>query len=72
MASSRWSEAEAYLRRASACAPRLAAVYDSLGELYLKLGKPQEAAAAYRRSEEIEPTQDMPSGRGMIRVFEPR
>ena len=49
-AAERWVEAEAYLRRAAACAPRMAVVYESLGELYLKLGRTQEAAAAFRRA----------------------
>src|SRR5262249_50030835 len=55
MALARWSEAEGYLRQASACAPRLAVVYETIGDLYIKTGMPQQAAVAYRRAEEIEP-----------------
>jgi tetratricopeptide (TPR) repeat protein len=72
MAAERWSDAETYLLRASACAPRLTTVYESLGELYLKLGKPQEAAAAFRRVEEIEPTRAAPAPGASIPVFQPR
>ena len=47
-------------------------MFESLGEVYLELGKPQEAAAAFRRSEELEPTRpdsDLPP---TIPVFAPR
>jgi tetratricopeptide (TPR) repeat protein len=72
MAAARWAEAELYLRNASACAPRLTTVWESLGELYLQLGKPQEAAAAFRRVEEIEPTRRGNGRPGTISVFQPR
>jgi predicted negative regulator of RcsB-dependent stress response len=47
-------------------------VFESLGEVYLELGKPQDAAAAFRRAEEIEPSPrgtDLP---GAMPVFQPR
>jgi cytochrome c-type biogenesis protein CcmH/NrfG len=72
MAAARWTEAAAYLRNASACAPRMTTVFESLGEVYLELGKPQEAADAFRRAEEIEPKPygtDLP---GAMPVFQPR
>lgn len=72
MAAARWGEAEAYLLSASSCAPRLTTVYESLGELYLQLGKPQDAAAAFRRIEEIEPTQSAADPGATIPVFQPR
>ena len=72
MATARWAEAEAYLRNASACAPRLTPVYESLGELYLELGNPQEAADAFRRAEEIEPTNAVTEFPTTIPVFQPR
>jgi protein O-GlcNAc transferase len=55
MAMSRWSEAESFLKQASSCAPRLAAVYETLGDLYLERGMTQLAADAFRRADEIEP-----------------
>jgi len=72
MAAARWAEAEAYLRNATACAPRLTTVYESLGELYLQLGKPQEAADAFRRAEEIEPTHTLTDPGAVIPVLQPR
>ena len=59
-ADERWTDAELVLRRAAACAPRMAEVYETLGELYLKRGRHQEAAAAFRRAEEIEPPKRAP------------
>jgi tetratricopeptide (TPR) repeat protein len=50
----------------------LTTVYESLGELYLQLGKPQEAAAAFRRVVEIEPTRAAPDPGASIPVFQPR
>ena len=55
MAMSRWSEAESFLKQAASCAPRLAAVYETLGDLYLQRGMTQLAADAFRRADEIEP-----------------
>jgi len=72
MAGGRLEEAKAYLRTASVCAPRLAAVWESLGELYLELGQAQEAAAAFRRVEEIEPSHAAPQFPTTIPVFQPR
>jgi Flp pilus assembly protein TadD len=72
MAAGRWADAEAYLRKATACAPRLTPVYESLGEVYLRLGKPEDAAAAFRRVEEIDPNGpalDLPE---TVPVFAPR
>jgi tetratricopeptide (TPR) repeat protein len=65
MALARWSEAETFLLQAAACAPRLAVVYETIGDLYMKTGMPQQAAVAYRRAEEIEP--GAPSGRRLVR-----
>jgi tetratricopeptide (TPR) repeat protein len=72
MAAACWAEAEAYLLNASACAPRLTTVYESLGEVYLELGKPQDAADAFRRAEEIEPGAHATELSGAIPVFHPR
>lgn len=63
MAAERWPEAEAFLRKAAACAPRMAVVFETLGDLYLHRGLTQEAAEAYRRAEEIEPTPIGPNAR---------
>ncbi len=72
MAAARWADAEVYLRSATGCAPRLTSVYESLGELYLRLGKPQEAADAFRRAEEIEPTHALTDPVSAIPVLQPR
>jgi tetratricopeptide (TPR) repeat protein len=72
MASARWAEAEAYLLQAAACAPRLAAIYESLGDLYLKMGKPQEAAVAYWRVEALEPSRAGQPPPATVPVFAPR
>jgi hypothetical protein len=53
------------------CAPRMAAVYETLGELYLQIGKPQEAAAV-RRHDEIESTGGTANLPGTVPVFAPR
>ena len=60
------------LRTASACAPRLTAVWESLGHLYMEVGKPQEAAAAFRRIEAIEPTQAPTEFPTTMPVIQPR
>lgn len=72
MASARWAEAEAALRRASACAPRWVTVYESLAELYLQTGRPELAAEAYGRIEEIQPTREASGGPDVQAVFSPR
>jgi tetratricopeptide (TPR) repeat protein len=72
MAAARLAEAEAYLHNAATCAPRLAAVWESLGEVYLALGKPQDAADAFRRVEEIEPSQAASEFPSTIPAFQPR
>jgi len=56
MAGRRWDEAEAFLRQAAACAPRLAAVHETMGELFMQRGMTREASIAFRRAEAIEPT----------------
>jgi tetratricopeptide (TPR) repeat protein len=66
-AAERWTEAEAFLRKAAACAPRMAEVYETLGELYLKRGLTQAAADAFRRAEEIDPTDRNPRAFGAER-----
>ena len=50
-----WPDSEDYLRQAAACAPRLAAVYETMGNLYLRRGMTEQAASAFRRADEIEP-----------------
>ena len=55
MADRRWNEAEAFLRQAAACAPRLAVVHETMGELFMRQGMTREAANAFRRAEAIEP-----------------
>lgn len=65
-AAQQWAEAEAFLRKAAACAPRMAVVYESLGDLYLKLGRTQEAAEAFRRAEEIDPSGQDPNAFGAV------
>jgi tetratricopeptide (TPR) repeat protein len=57
-AAERFMEAEASLLRAVACAPRMAVIYETLGDLYLKRGMGQEAAVAFRRAEELSPPDD--------------
>lgn len=72
MAGARWALAESTLRQASACAPRLVTVYESLGELYLETGRPEEAAMAFRRIEEIQPTHAATGTPEAQAVFSPR
>lgn len=72
MAEARWAEAETYLRKATVCAPRLATAYESLGDVYLALGKPEQAAVEFRRAGQSEPMQapsDLPDA---VPVFAPR
>jgi tetratricopeptide (TPR) repeat protein len=57
-AAERYPEAEASLVRAAACAPRMAVVYESLGDVYLKRGMAQRAADAFRRAAELAPAED--------------
>ena len=56
----RFAEAESFLRQAAACAPRLPAVFESLGNLYLAESLPQRAAEAFARADEIEPARGGP------------
>jgi Flp pilus assembly protein TadD len=72
MAAARWAEADAFLRKASACAPRMATIYESLGDLYLQLGRPEEAAVAFRRAEGIEPSPGIEERDAAIPVSGPR
>jgi len=72
MAAARWAEAEAYLRNATACAPRLTTVLREPRRTVLQLGKPQEAADAFRRAEEIEPTHTLTDPGAVIPVLQPR
>jgi len=66
-AAEQWAEAEVYLRRAAICAPRMGVVYETLGELYLRRGMTQAAAEAFRRAEEIDPTDLDPEAYGAER-----
>lgn len=52
-----WGDAEQILKEASACAPRMAVVYESLGFALQKQGRLPEAIEAYQRAYEIKPSQ---------------
>lgn len=54
IAAERWSDAETVLRKATACAPRMGVVYETLGDLFLKTGRSQEAAEAFARAEQLD------------------
>jgi len=66
IAAAQWAKAEAFLRKGAMCAPRMADVYESLGDLYLKLGRTQDAAEAFRRAEEIDPSPQDPKAFGAL------
>lgn len=66
IAAQQWAKAEAFLRKSATCAPRMAVVYESLGDLYLKLGRTQDAAEAFRRAEEIDPSEQDPNAFGAL------
>ncbi len=72
MATSRWTEAEVYLKKAAVCAPEMTVVYESLGQVYLELGKPQDAAEAFRRAGSEGTSRGITQGANMIPVFAPR
>jgi tetratricopeptide (TPR) repeat protein len=72
MAAARWAEAEAYLLQASACAPRLTAVYESLADVYWRTGRPRDAAEALRRVYELEPARTPSELPATVPVFAPR
>jgi tetratricopeptide (TPR) repeat protein len=55
LALQRWSESEKFLLKATACAPRMAVVFETLGDLYMRRGLPQQAVDAYARAESLEP-----------------
>src|SRR5262249_37628515 len=57
----RWGDAEAALRQASLCAPRLGVVYETMGDLYLRQGMTHEAAAAFRQADDIQPGAPRPA-----------
>lgn len=61
LALERWSESETFLLKAASCAPRMAVVFESLGDLYMKRGLPQQAVDAYARAESLEPAPLPPS-----------
>src|SRR5262249_21662486 len=63
----RWGDAEAALRQASLCAPRLGVVYETMGDLYLRQGMTHEAAAAFRQADDIEPGAPRPERLGRRR-----
>ena len=52
-----WGDAEQILKEASACAPRMALVQESLGFSLQKQGRLPEAIQAYERAYEIKPSQ---------------
>ncbi len=52
----RWQDAEKLARRATQCAPRVAAGYESLGFALQKQQRLDEALAAYQKAYEIQPT----------------
>lgn len=54
--------AERYLLRASACAPRLGSVYESLGALWLVEGRFSQAAQAFARAMRFEPSPTAAAG----------
>lgn len=66
----RYADAERFLQQAAACAPRLPAVFETLGDLYLSQGLPQRAAEMFRRANEIEPPPRNPRG-GPARAIPP-
>ena len=51
-----YAGAEVLLRRATACAPRSAAVYETMGSGYLLQRRWSEAVTAFQRAVEIQPT----------------
>lgn len=60
IALTRWDDAEAILRQAAACAPRLPVVFETLGSLYMSRGLTREAAAMFQRAEQIDPSRSDP------------
>lgn len=56
------AEAERFLLRASACAPRLGAVYESLGTLWLVEGRLSQAAQAFARALRFDPSASSAAG----------
>ena len=61
MALQRWAEAETFLQKAGVCAPRMAVVFETLGDLYMRRGLPQKALDAYARAEALEPAPGPPT-----------
>jgi len=57
----RWNDAEAALVKAAACAPRMAVVFETLGDLYMRRGLPEQAVDAYGRAETLEPEPSVPT-----------
>jgi cytochrome c-type biogenesis protein CcmH/NrfG len=47
--------------KAAACAPRMAVVFETLGDLYMRRGRPQQAVDAYGRAESLEPEGSVPT-----------
>jgi len=57
IAQQKWGDAEQILKEATACAPRMAVVQESLGFSLQKQGRLDEAIQAYERAYEIKPSQ---------------
>lgn len=51
-----WAPAETMLRSAARCAPRSGAVYETLGAAFLQQERWAEAAAAFRRAGQVQPS----------------
>jgi tetratricopeptide (TPR) repeat protein len=57
IAQKRWSEAEAILKDAAACAPRMAVIYESLGFSLQKQNRLPDAIQAYEKAYDIKPSE---------------
>jgi len=57
MRSGQLEPARSHLETAAKLDPRIPRVYNSLGEIYLRQGKKQEAARAFQQSLALEPGQ---------------
>jgi tetratricopeptide (TPR) repeat protein len=61
IAQQNWGDAEQILKEASACAPRMSVVQESLGFALQKQGRLPEAIQAYERAYEIKPSETVRS-----------
>jgi Flp pilus assembly protein TadD len=59
IAMKRWKDAEAILKEAAVCAPRMSVIYESLGFALQKQERLQEAVEAYEKGYDIKPSESV-------------